>query len=324
MNNIQDMNIPILMDNKDLRKLNPAIEMHFNAAEKEFLDFTTEKNLVRNPNCIDFINCPVCKSKDTSQLLVKWGGRYDECKVCSHIFLKNPLKHEILTALYKSSIADQLNREVQKHSFNERYWFAVYKKYMDLISEQFINHRKLIDVGCGTGRFLRFCKENYDFELSALDVFNELVESVGSAVSKDNIFLVDSFERTDIKRKFNVITLWGVLEHCRSPHDVLTKCHDYLEESGLLLILIPNIHSRARKLLGVYTPTLSPREHINFFTPQSMEEVALKNGFNIEYFYQELPVIDLMWQFIDEESAVIDEIIENNECYYHVYILKKQ
>lgn len=315
---------PILMDNKNLRKDNSFIKEHFDASEKEMGEFESINGLIRNHDVVDSILCPVCNSDNSSQLLVKWGGRYDECKVCSHIFLKNPLKHEILTTLYKSSIVDQLNREVQKHSFNERYWLAVYKKYMDLISEQFINHRKLIDVGCGTGRFLRFCKENYDFELSALDVFNELVESVASAVSKDNIFLVDSFESTDIRRKFNVITLWGVLEHCRSPHDVLTKCHDYLEESGLLLILIPNIHSRARKLLGVYTPTLSPREHINFFTPQSMEEVALKNGFNIEYFFQELPVIDLMWQFLDEESAVIDEIIENNECYYHVYILKKQ
>lgn len=315
---------PILMDNKNLRKENFFIKEHFDASEKEMGEFESINGLIRNHDVVDSIFCPVCNSDNSSQLLVKWGGRYDECKVCSHVFLKNPLKHEILTALYKSSIVDQLNREVQKHSFNERYWFAVYKKYMDLIAEQFINHRKLIDVGCGTGRFLRFCKENYDFELSALDVFNELVESVASAVSKDNIFLVDSFEGTDIKQKFNVITLWGVLEHCRSPHDVLTKCHDYLEESGLLLILIPNIHSRARKLLGVYTPTLSPREHINFFTPQSMEEVALKNGFNIEYFFQELPVIDLMWQFLDEESAVIDEIIENNECYYHVYILKKQ
>jgi hypothetical protein len=54
-----------------------------------------------------------------------------------------------------------------------------------------------------------------------------------------------------------------------------------------------------------------------------MEEVALKNGFNIEYFYQELPVIDLMWQFLDEESSVIEEIIKNKECYYHIYILRK-
>jgi hypothetical protein len=54
-----------------------------------------------------------------------------------------------------------------------------------------------------------------------------------------------------------------------------------------------------------------------------MEKVALENGFNIEGFYQELPVIDLMWKFLDEESSVIDEIVNNMECYYHVYLLKK-
>ena len=323
MNKTQNIDIPILMDNKDLRKLNPAIEMHFDAAEKEMLDFTTENNLVRDLNYIDFINCPVCNSKNTSQLLVKWGGRYDECSDCSHVFLKNPFKHKIITDLYKDSIVDQLNREVQKHSFNQNYWAAVYRKYMDHICNQFPGKCKLIDVGCGTGRFLKFCKENYNFELFALDVFNELIETVSPVIDKENIFLVDSFEKTDIKKTFNVITLWGVLEHCRSPHDIINKCNSYLEKNGLLFMLVPNFYSRARKLLGVTTPTLNPREHINFFTYTSMEKVAQNNGFEINGFYQELPVIDLMWKFLDEESSVIEEIIKNKECYYHIYILRK-
>lgn len=318
-----DINLPILMDNKDLREANPIIKEHFDACEKEMGGFTKIDGMIRDGNIVDIIPCPACHLDKSQQLLVKWGGRYDECKACGHVFLKNPFKQEILTAMYKNSISDQLSREVQKHSFNERYWAAVYKKYMDFIYAQTRIKKKLIDVGCGTGKFLRFCKENYDFELFALDVYDELFTSVSPPVAKENIFLVDSFEGTDIARKFDLVTLWGVLEHCRSPHRILSKCHDYLEEDGFILMLIPNIHSRARKLLGIYTPTLNPREHINFFTPESMKKVASECNLSIAGFYQELPVIDLMWQYLDKQSPVIDEIISNKECYYHVYILKK-
>ncbi|WP_397411262.1 class I SAM-dependent methyltransferase [Polaromonas sp.] len=318
-----DISSPTLMDNKDLRNANPAIKAHFDASEKEMKEFSGAQGVIKDQNKIDNIVCPICHSDNSQQLLVKWGGRYDECKTCSHVFLKNPFKQEILNALYKNSIVDQLNRVVQKHSFNERYWAAVYRKYMDFMVSQTRKPGKLIDVGCGTGRFLRFCKENYDLELFALDVYDDLIASVSDVVPEENIFLVDSFENADIKKKFDLVTLWGVLEHCRSPHKILSKCHDYLEDDGLVFMLIPNIHSRARKLLGIYTPTLNPREHINFFTPQSMEKVAVASGFSVFGFFQELPVIDLMWPYLDEESPVIDEIISNKECYYHLYILKK-
>ncbi len=317
------IDLPILMNNRDLRRKNPLIREHFEASEKEMEAFEKIGGLIRDSNVVDMINCPVCFSEKSKQLLVKWGGRYDECDVCGHVFLKNPFKQDMLTALYKSSIADELNRQVQKHSFNEQYWAAVYEKYMRHISEELADGGRLLDMGCGSGRFLRFCQENSKFELFALDVFDGLVEVLSPILSKENIFLVPSLEESDIGQQFGIITLWGVLEHCRSPHKTLQKCHDYLESGGHVLLLIPNIHSRARKLLGVYTPTLNPRAHINFFTPQSLEKVASDCGFTVQGFYQELPVIDLMWDFLDEDSDVVDEIIRGNECYYHVYILKK-
>ena len=91
----------------------------------------------------------------------------------------------------------------------------------------------------------------------------------------------------------------------------------------LFLILIPNLNSRARKILGVFTPTLNPREHINFLTASSLVKVISEYGFRIRSHSQELPIIDIMWDYVDPETNIIQQIVDLNECYYDIYIIEK-
>ena len=39
--------------------------------------------------------------------------------------------------------------------------------------------------------------------------------------------------------------------------------------------------------------------------------------------FGELPVIDLMYQYLSKDDDLIKQIIENEECYYSIYILSK-
>ena len=111
---------PIIKDNRDLRKINPSIEQHFSASEVEahfLFDIAGHEydkyDLVRS--------CPVCNSIRNYLTIRKWGGEYYECHDCGHVYLRNRPKRTILNHLYKSSIADDLNRKVQSHDFNEQY-----------------------------------------------------------------------------------------------------------------------------------------------------------------------------------------------------------
>ena len=132
-------------------------------------------------------------------------------------------------------------------------------------------------------------------------------------------------EQTDFKgKRFDIITFWGVIEHIANPHLIFRKFPEMLSDNGCILILIPNLHSHAFRILGVETPTLTPRAHINFFTPKSMRELCKKHKIAIEWQVQELPVIDLMYPHVSYSEKLVDEIVRNNECYYHVYCLKKE
>ena len=44
-------------------------------------------------------------------------------------------------------------------------------------------------------------------------------------------------------------------------------------------------------------------------------------GLVIEDYYQELPVIDLMYDFIIYDDDLVDDILKKNESYYSVYLV---
>lgn len=318
-----DLSKPIMMDNKKLRENNPDIKAHFEACEKELEPFPKKNGIICDQKIIEWVNCSVCNSSNTLQWMVKWGGRYDECQNCSHIFLKNRFHQEVLTRLYQTSEADQKIRKIRKHPFNHRYWTAVYDKYMGYFCDLFPKEALILDVGCGSGRFLQYCYDKGFKNIHGLDVYPALSEECKESFPAQNLHVVESFETSRLSIKFDMIFLWGVLEHLRNLNDVFIKCAEYIKESGRVFIFTPNIHSRARRILGVYTPTINPRQHINFITRKSMKYLCETHHFKTAQFEHELPIIDLMWPYVHEEEKLIEDINFNKEGYYHVYILEK-
>ncbi len=63
-----DINRPTLMDNKDLRNVNPAIQAHSDASEKEVKEFSNARDVVRDDNKNNIIVCPFCHSDNSEQL----------------------------------------------------------------------------------------------------------------------------------------------------------------------------------------------------------------------------------------------------------------
>ena len=95
-----------------------------------------------------------------------------------------------------------------------------------------------------------------------------------------------------------------------------------LLKDGRIIALVPNFESRAFKILGINTPTINPRSHLQYYTYNSFEKLADNAGFEIDAYFQELPVIDLMYDFISYSEELLESILKDNESYRSVYILK--
>lgn len=146
-------------------------------------------------------------------------------------------------------------------------------------------HGRLLDIGCGTGGFLRFAKKQ-GFETYGFDASNAQAEYAGKelpnvrcAISVNDY--LSQLDHPDLR--FDVITLWDVLEHIREPREFLGQLKSVLSEDGVFFCSVPNGGALwwklpVRRLFGKGSE-LIPWEHVFYYSPSSLrrclEDVGL-------------------------------------------------
>ncbi|MDD5292391.1 MAG: class I SAM-dependent methyltransferase, partial [Candidatus Omnitrophica bacterium] len=141
---------------------------------------------------------------------------------------------------------------------------------------------RVLDIGCGLGDILSIFKENkWDVEGIEFNPFaaNYAKEQFGVSVVNKSVF---DFDEAD---KFDVIMLWGVLEHLYNPRKILAKCHKLLSEEGLLVMEVPSADS----LLVRYAEATHKKadriiegdKHLILFSVASFKGMLEKSGFEV-------------------------------------------
>lgn len=180
--------------------------------------------------------CPLCKFKIYKNVCVERGFFIVQCKSCSLVFVVNKPSEKELDSHYASFFHGQENS--QWDLFENR----IFLQTINHIEKEF-EKASVLDVGCGYGNFLDFYKKrNKAATLYGLEPYSEpakIARKKGFVIFE---YKLEEFEKMKLNRKFNVITLWWVLEHLRNPFEIIKKLEPYLERNGLLIIRVPNIN----------------------------------------------------------------------------------
>lgn len=143
--------------------------------------------------------------------------------------------------------------------------------------------KRIVDIGCGNGFFLRFMKEN------GWDVFG--IESSQTAYRHAKNFGYDVFngEMSQFVRKnrnifFDAVNLSYILEHVRNPIKLLKDCKKIIKKSGIICIETPNDFNPLQlqlQRLGKPQWWISIPDHINYFNFNGLEKILHELGFKI-------------------------------------------
>lgn len=137
---------------------------------------------------------------------------------------------------------------------------------------------RLLDVGCGTGDFLRQASA-LGWSCTGCDVSETALRKARERVPGAKL-LVGTLEPLTLPpSSFEVVTLWHTLEHLPHPLGTLREIHRLLAPEGKLVAAVPNLDSWEARILGSRWMEIDIPGHLFFFSPKSLRGLLLTAGF---------------------------------------------
>lgn len=140
--------------------------------------------------------------------------------------------------------------------------------------------KHVLDYGCGTGEFVDYlCKKEFDafgFEP------NHTAFQLAEKKQPGRIFNSSEFLQN---QKFDVITLWHVLEHIPDLFEKIDLLKTALSPGGKMLIAVPNYESYDSRYYKSHWAALDVPRHLWHFNKKSMQKIFGNFGMIIENVY---------------------------------------
>nr|WP_237267382.1 class I SAM-dependent methyltransferase [Tenacibaculum todarodis] len=149
------------------------------------------------------------------------------------------------------------------------------KKKLKLINSFNSEEKTILDIGAGTGDFLATCKNN-NWQVLGIEP-NKKAREI--AVSK-NINLQEDILALKNK-KFDVITLWHVLEHVENLQEYTKQLKELLKENGTLIIAVPNYKSYDANHYKKHWAAFDVPRHLWHFSQTSISKLFSKENIKV-------------------------------------------
>jgi len=140
---------------------------------------------------------------------------------------------------------------------------------------------RLLDVGCSRGDFVAAAAQ-LGFAAEGVEPAPHIAEAARAAGRAVHTGLLE--EQAFPAARFDVVSLFEVIEHLRAPLPLLAECRQILRPGGILIISTGNTASwttRAMKARWDYFRIDQDAGHVSFFNPRSMALLAARAGFEV-------------------------------------------
>ncbi|UII77620.1 class I SAM-dependent methyltransferase [Flagellimonas sp. HMM57] len=166
----------------------------------------------------------------------------------------------------KTSLVDRLYHWVKGYSL---------KKKIQIIDNQIDESKSLLDIGAGTGDFLKSAISK-GFKVAGIEPNQKArtnAELKGITLHQD---------LADVKNhKFQVITMWHVLEHLPNLQEQIKQIAQLLESNGTLFVAVPNFKSFDAKYYGTHWAAYDVPRHLWHFSRQSIQMLFEKEKMEV-------------------------------------------
>jgi 2-polyprenyl-3-methyl-5-hydroxy-6-metoxy-1,4-benzoquinol methylase len=207
---------------------------------------------------------------------------YVMCRRCGLIYMNPQVCLANIATYYPDNYAPHESRQTNPNRLRKHRKYKINKKFNDHFLYGKLNQNsRLLDVGCGNGKFLYEIKNHMQCEVYGVDISEAAVTA-----AKTNYGLgVYHGTITEVPFPncyFDVITAWSYLEHVNNPSEVLGKLFSLLKPGGNCIMSTPSFDSINAKLFRNKWYHLDCPRHLYIYTPKTIIALLKKSGFTFE------------------------------------------
>jgi len=220
--------------------------------------------------------CILCDKTDLKTLYKKDSFDILHCTHCGSIFNSNwdRLSDE---QQFNNREVLEIERIKKRFESDKILYFDRFNQDLKKII-QYRNKGKLLDIGSSYGFFLT-CARDQGWETIGIDVdinaVNFSTQHLNLDVKFGNLIQCHFDEN-----KFDVITLFHVLEHVPNPHEIIQEIKRILKPDGLVVIDVPNADDFRRLLFKENWPQFR-EHHLWYFSIKTLRFFLQKYGFKV-------------------------------------------
>lgn len=150
------------------------------------------------------------------------------------------------------------------------------KQYEKFINQFNLTGKKIIEIGCGKGEFLKVWKD-FDVNASGIEFNSELVEIAINNGLNVKQFFVDDENSVIPDGPFDAFCQFNFLEHQPHPNEMIKGIYNNLKDNGVGLVTVPSLEY-ILQYNGYYELI---RDHIAYYSKETLSLLFQKNGFEV-------------------------------------------
>jgi len=238
--------------------------------------------------------CLICDKDKPEILFVKKGFHYVRCNECGMVYTNPALKDSIYKEMYEKEACWDEFIEILKTENQRKYDEIKFNYGLDKVSN-FVSSGKTLDIGCSIGVFLEVAQKR-GWEAYGLELNKKAYE-----YARNNKLNVDNKMLNHSKYagiKFDLITMWDVLEHAVYPKKLLSSTFNQLADNGALLVLTPNINSLAARVMHKECNVFEGSSHVSLFSVETLKRILEESGFCVVHMETIISEINVLNNFL--------------------------
>ena len=201
------------------------------------------------------------------------------------MYITHPKPSEKELPIYYKSEAYISHTDSKKSLFDKVYQLVknyTISKKVKLIDSFQTKEKTLLDIGCGTGDFLS-ASQKKEWEVSGIEPNIDAQKLALTKLKKNSIiyFDIDELLEKDTTKKFDVISLWHVLEHVPDYDDYIKKIKELLKKEGVLIIAVPNHKSYDAQFYKNFWAAFDVPRHLWHFSQKSIRLIFGKHKMEV-------------------------------------------